>query len=50
MQRIGFDGSATISRNDFGVTFNAPLETGGVIVSDKVTLEFEVSAVLADEA
>ncbi|WP_420450237.1 YceI family protein [Ilumatobacter sp.] len=50
MKRIGFDGSTTISREEFGVTFNAPLETGGVIVGDKVTLEFEVSAVLADQA
>jgi polyisoprenoid-binding protein YceI len=27
--RIGFEGSATINRNDFGVTWNAPLEAGG---------------------
>ena len=49
MKRIGFDGSTTISRDEFGVTFNAPLETGGVIVGDKVTLEFEVSAVLSEQ-
>ncbi len=43
--RIGFEGSTTISRKDYGVTWNAALETGGVLVSDKVTLEFEISAI-----
>lgn len=43
--RAGFEGSVVINRKDFGVTWNAALETGGVLVSDKVTLEFEVSAV-----
>ena len=44
-KRLGFEGQHTISRKDFGITWNAPLETGGVLVSDKVTLEFEVSLV-----
>jgi len=44
-QRVGFDGSVTINRKDYGVTWNAALEGGGVLVSDKVTLEFEVSAI-----
>ncbi|CAM3010001.1 YceI family protein [Saccharomonospora xinjiangensis] len=43
--RVGFEGSTTINRKDFGVTWNAALETGGVLVSDKVTLEFEISAI-----
>ena len=43
--RAGFEGSVAISRGDYGVTWNAALETGGVLVSDKVVLEFEVSAV-----
>ncbi|MEO5874909.1 MAG: YceI family protein [Streptosporangiaceae bacterium] len=43
--RIGFEGSVAISRKDYGITFNAPLETGGVLVSDKIVLEFEVSAI-----
>jgi polyisoprenoid-binding protein YceI len=43
--RVGFEGSATINRKDYGITWNAPLETGGVLVSDKVVLEFEVSAI-----
>jgi polyisoprenoid-binding protein YceI len=44
-QRIGFEGSTVINRKDFGITWNATLETGGVLVSDKITLEFEVSAI-----
>ena len=43
--RIGFEGSTQIVRSDYGVTYNAALETGGVLVSDKVTLEFEISAI-----
>ncbi len=43
--RIGFEGSTTISRKDFGITWNAALETGGVLVGDKVVLEFEISAI-----
>ncbi len=46
--RAGFDGAVTVLRSDYGVTWNAPLETGGVLVSDKITLEFEVSAVKND--
>src|ERR1700677_438074 len=38
--RVGFEGSTTINRKDYGITFNAALETGGVLVSEKVTLEF----------
>jgi polyisoprenoid-binding protein YceI len=44
-ERVGFEGSVAINRKDYGVTWNAALEGGGVLVSDKVTLEFEVSAV-----
>jgi polyisoprenoid-binding protein YceI len=44
-QRVGFEGAVTINRKDYGVTWNAALEGGGVLVSDKVTLEFEISAI-----
>ncbi len=47
-QRIGFEGRTTINRKDWGVSWNAALETGGVLVSDKVDLEFEVSAIRTD--
>jgi polyisoprenoid-binding protein YceI len=43
--RVGFEGSVVINRKDFGVSYNAALETGGVLVGERVTLEFEVSAV-----
>ena len=43
--RIGFEGETTIDRTDWGLTFNAALETGGVLVSEKVKLEFDVSAI-----
>jgi polyisoprenoid-binding protein YceI len=46
-QRIGLDGSAVVNRKDWGVNWNAALEAGGVLVSEKVNLEFEVSAVKA---
>jgi polyisoprenoid-binding protein YceI len=49
-QRVGFDGSTVINRKDYGVNFNAALETGGVMVSDKITLEFEVSAIKTQPA
>ncbi|MGA3353524.1 MAG: YceI family protein [Acidimicrobiales bacterium] len=44
-QRIGFTASAEIDRNEFGVSFNAALETGGFVVSPKVKLEIEAEAV-----
>ncbi len=48
--RLGFEGSTTINRRDWGVEWNAPLETGGVLVSENVTLEFDVSAVQVQPA
>lgn len=44
-QRAGFEGKTVINRSDYGVTFNAVLETGGVMVSEKITLEFDISAI-----
>jgi polyisoprenoid-binding protein YceI len=43
--RAGFEGSVAINRGEWGLAFNAALEAGGVLVSDKVTLEFDVSAI-----
>ncbi len=43
--RVGFEGGTTIKRSDWGLSFNAGLETGGVLVSDKIKLEFDVSAI-----
>jgi polyisoprenoid-binding protein YceI len=47
-QRIGFEGQTTVNRKEWGVNWNAFLDTGGVLVSEKVTLEFEVSAIRTD--
>ncbi|WP_405943818.1 YceI family protein [Streptomyces sp. NBC_00932] len=44
-QRVGFEGSTEILRSDWGLTWNAALETGGVMVSDKVKLAFDISAI-----
>ncbi|MBL1094256.1 MULTISPECIES: YceI family protein [Streptomyces] len=46
-ERVGFEGSAEILRSDWGLTWNAALEAGGVMVSDKVKLSFDISAVKA---
>ena len=43
--RVGFEGATTVNRKDFGLTWNAALETGGVLVSEKIKLEFDVSAI-----
>ncbi|MER7911951.1 YceI family protein [Streptomyces sp. NPDC096068] len=44
-ERVGFEGSAEILRSEWGLTWNAALETGGVMVSDKVKLTFDISAI-----
>lgn len=43
--RAGFEGKTTINRRDFGVTTNLALETGGVLVGDKIVLELDVSLI-----
>jgi polyisoprenoid-binding protein YceI len=43
--RVGFEGKAKINRSDWGVSFNMPLGAGGLVISEKVTLEFDVAAV-----
>lgn len=43
--RIGLEGSLEVKRSDWGLNWNTALDAGGVLVSEKVTLEFEVSAV-----
>ncbi len=45
--RFGFEGTAEINRKEFGLTWNAALETGGLLVSENVKLEFEISAIAA---
>jgi polyisoprenoid-binding protein YceI len=43
--RVGFEGALVIKRSEWGLTWNTPLDTGGVLVSDKVQIEFDVSAI-----
>lgn len=43
--RVGFEGATAVNRKDWDLTWNAALETGGVLVSEKVKLEFDVSAI-----
>ena len=43
--RAGFEGKTTINRRDWGLDFNVALDKGGVLVSEKVKLEFDISAV-----
>ncbi|GGV61329.1 polyisoprenoid-binding protein [Streptomyces longisporoflavus] len=44
-ERVGFEGKAEILRSEWGLTWNAALETGGVLVSDKIKLRFDISAI-----
>lgn len=45
-QRVGYSAATTINRKDFGLTYNAALETGGVMVGDEVRIELNVEGVL----
>ncbi|GAA3493332.1 YceI family protein [Streptomyces prasinosporus] len=44
-ERVGFEGKAEIQRSEWGLTWNAALETGGMLVSDKIKLVFDISAI-----
>jgi polyisoprenoid-binding protein YceI len=44
--RAGFTATGEINRQDFGVNWNAAMETGGLVVSDKVSIHLEIEAVL----
>ncbi len=46
--RLGLEGAATVNRKDWGLTWNTALEAGGVLVSEKIQLELEISAVKAE--
>ena len=43
--RAGFEGKATVNRRDWGLAFNVALDKGGVLVGEKIKLEFDISAV-----
>jgi polyisoprenoid-binding protein YceI len=44
-QRVGFDGTTTINRSDWGLTYNSRLAEGGAMVSEKVRLQFDIAAI-----
>ena len=43
--RLGFEGKAVLNRKEWGLTWNAALETGGLLVSDKIKLDVDISAI-----
>jgi polyisoprenoid-binding protein YceI len=45
--RVGFTATGELSRSEFNVSFNAPLQNGGVVVADKIQLHLEIEAVKA---
>ncbi len=49
-ERAGFEGSVVVNRHDWNVNWNTTLEAGGVLVGDKVTLEFDIAAVRVQPA
>ncbi|WP_020579079.1 YceI family protein [Actinopolymorpha alba] len=42
--RIGFSATTTLNRYDFGITFNPPLEAGGLLISKRVRIELDIQA------
>jgi polyisoprenoid-binding protein YceI len=48
--RIGASASTKIKRGDFGLTWNAALETGGILLGDDLKVELEVSAIRSESA
>lgn len=49
-EKIGFSAKTTINRKDFGLTWNAALETGGVLVGEKVEIDIDVEGTKAKAA
>jgi polyisoprenoid-binding protein YceI len=45
--RIGASATTKIKRSDFGLTYNAALETGGILIGDDLKIEIEVSLIKA---
>lgn len=44
-ERAGFEGTRRLDRREWGITWNTPLDSGGLLVSDKIQLEFELSLI-----
>ena len=48
--RVGYAAHTTINRKDFGLAWNAALETSAAVVGDEVRIELNVEALLAQDA
>jgi len=48
-QRIGLTAKGSVNRKDFGLTWNVPLEAGGVLVGEKVDITIDAEAVASNE-
>ncbi|WP_327112547.1 YceI family protein [Streptomyces sp. NBC_01341] len=44
-ERVGFDGTTTINRSDWGLTYNTRLAEGGAMVSERLRLQFDIAAI-----
>jgi polyisoprenoid-binding protein YceI len=44
--RAGFSAKTSLSRKDYGIVWNAPLETGGVALGDKININLEIEAIV----
>jgi len=48
--RVGFEASGRVNRKDFGLTWNSPLESGGVLVGEDVDITLDIQAIPAPQA
>ncbi len=46
--RVGFEGTGSISRKDFGIDFNIPMDGGRLLIGDKIDITVTVEAVLQE--
>lgn len=46
-ERVGFDGTTSIDRTEWGLVYNQRLEAGGAMVSERIRLQFDISAIRA---
>ncbi len=46
--RVGFEGSGSLTRSDWGLTWNVALEAGGLVLSDRIDLDIDISAIKID--
>jgi polyisoprenoid-binding protein YceI len=46
--RVGIEGAASLKRSEWGLTWNVALEAGGVVLSDRIDLELDLSAIKVD--